>query len=309
MQKAAALSDGVHDELPIKTKNLSVSEILDLLGTLNPDSPRYEQVIQHVSTLKNPELRELALKLRSMKDPSLITVKEAVAELLADRYMASETHELDISSAGRPTGTAPQPDLGTAEVTGHDIAGQSLNVEVGKDPTSMADKIVGVTRTLPDPSSGIATASVTSSNISDASEADVKNNSLHNRFEMLKNKEIPMNFAELRKRAEARKQAYHQGTEDPAKALPYDKMGDADKVRDTQDKQMVGKELDTSKDIPAEDAKKKELLQRASLEERRAKRAQLLESLTKDAAGAGQPGSVEEKTDAQGRKVLVQTKA
>jgi ribosomal protein S15P/S13E len=173
----------------------------------------------------------------------------------------------------------------------------------------MVDKNVGVSRTLPDPNSGIATASATSSNYSDGSDAGAKNNSLHNRFAMLKNKEIPMNFAELRKRAEARKQAYHQGTEDPAKALPYEKMGDADKIRDTQDKQMTGKELDTSKDIPAEDAKKKEMLQRASLEERRAKRARLLKALTKEAADDKRPGAVEEKTDSLGRKVMVATKA
>lgn len=307
IQKAAALSgdDRSIEEIPALANNLNVSEILDLLTTLSQESPKYAVVIKHISNMKNPELRELTLKLKSLKDPSLTSVKDAVAELLADRYMTSETPVIDIQSAERPTGTSTQPDLGSAAATGHDSAGESLNSEIGQDPTSMIDKNVGVSRTLPDPNSGIATASATSSNFSDGSDAGAKNNSLHNRFTMFKNKEIPMNFAELRKRAEARKQAYHQGTEDPAKVLPYDKMGDADKIRDTQDKQMTGKELDTSKDIPAEDAKKKELLQRASLEERRLKRAKLLESLTKEAA---LPGNVEEKTDAQGQKVLVQTK-
>ena len=284
IQKAAAISDAGGE---LDADNLSVPEIIDLLGTLSQESPKYAQIIGHVANMRNSELRQLALKLKSMKDPALAPVKDAISELLADRYLASEVP--DVSSAGRPTGTATQPDLGTAGATGHDMAGESLNSEIGQDPTSLVDKNVGVSRTLPDPNSGIATASANTSN-NDESGANAKNNSLHNKFSMLKNKEIPMNFAELRKRAEARKQAYHQGTEEPSKALPYDKMGDADKIRDTQDKQMSGDELDTSKPIPADDLKKKELLQRASLDERRLRRAQLLQSITKDAADA--PGSV-----------------
>jgi hypothetical protein len=309
MQKAAALADSLEESVEPTSisKNLSVSEVIDLLGALNQESEKYAEVMRHISTMKNHELRELVLKLKSMKDPTLTTVKDTIGELLAERYMASPPPALDINNAGRPTGTATQPDLGSAAATGHDLAGTSLNTEIGEDPISMVDKVVGVSRTLPDPNSGIATASAILSNFTDSSDTDVNNNSLHNRFAMLQKKEIPMNFAELRKRAEARKQAYHQGTEDPAKALPYDKMGDADKIRDTQDKQMVGDELDTSSDIPAEDAKKKDILQRASLEERRAKRAKLLEALTKQADSA-KPGNVEEKTDSLGRKVMVATK-
>jgi hypothetical protein len=306
IQKAAALSDEVVSESADLARTLSVSEVIDILGTLSQESPKFKQIMEHVASMKTVGLRELALKLKSLKDPSMTSIKDAVAELLAERYMNSEVSDIDISSVGRPTGTATQPDLGTLGATGHDMAGESLNNEIGQDPTSLVDKNVGVTRTLPDPSSGIATASVTSPNFSGETDTDSKTNSLHNRFAMLKNKEIPMNFAELRKRAEARKQAYHQGTEDPTKVLPYDKMGDADKVRDTQDKQMTGKELDTSGDIPAEDAKKKELVQRASLEDRRAKRAKLLASLTKEANTP--PGAVVEKTDAKGQKVMVQTK-
>lgn len=309
IQKAAALSsdETVAGDGGEPSENLNVEEVIDLLGTLDQASPKYAMLIQHISNMKTTELRELAFKIKSLKDPAMASVKSAVSELLADRYLSSPTPVIDVSSAGRPTGTTTQPDMGSAAATGHDMAGQSLNEEIGQDPTSIVDKNVGVSRTLPDPNSGIATASATSSNFTDGSDAGANKNSLHNRFAMLKNKEIPMNFAELRKRAEARKQAYHQGTEDPTKVLPYDKMGDADKIRDTQDKQMTGKELDTSKDIPAEDAKKKEMLQRASLEERREKRARLLESLTK-AAADGKPGSVEEKTDSLGRKVMVATK-
>lgn len=93
------------------------------------------------------------------------------------------------------------------------------------------------------------------------------------------NKERPMNFAELKERSLRRRNAYHQGTEPPQK---YPLMGDQDKIRDTQDKQMVGDELDTSVDNP--DAKIKEMVQRASLEERRARRAALVMK-AKQAAG------------------------
>lgn len=105
-------------------------------------------------------------------------------------------------------------------------------------------------------------------------------------------KEKPMNFAELKERS-LRRRAWHQGTEKPQK---YPPMGDADKIRDTQDKQMVGDELDTSADNP--DAKVKELVQRAGLEERRARRAALVEK-AKTAAG----GEVKTYKGADGKDV------
>lgn len=315
IQKAAALSEDASVPAAVESveltadnlKNLSVAEVLDLLLLVDSDSPKYADILKQVSSMKTSQVRDLALKMRSMKDPSLKPASDVVANILSERYLSSESAVPDVSSVGRPTGTSTQPDLGTAGATGHDMAGESLNSEIGKDPTSLVDRNVGVYRTLPDPNSGIATASSGPLNIHNGLKVDADNNSLqlNKSFAMLTDKEIPMNFAELRKRAEARKQAYHQGTEDPAK-LPYDKMGDADKVRDTQDKQMVGKELDTSKALPADDAKVKELMQRASLDERRLRRAQILESFTKEAADT--PGSVQEKTDSMGQKVMVRTK-
>lgn len=85
-----------------------------------------------------------------------------------------------------------------------------------------------------------------------------------------------MSFGEIRKRTAMRRKAYLLGTEEPKE---YPQMGDQEKLR-TQDRQMVGDELDTKSDNP--DQKVKEMLHRAELETRRAKRAELLKSLASD---------------------------
>lgn len=89
-------------------------------------------------------------------------------------------------------------------------------------------------------------------------------------------KENIMTFADLKKRALERK-SYFQGTEDPSKVLPYPRMGDDNVIREKEDKQMVGDELDTKADNP--DQAKKELIQRAELEARMAKRAKILQKI------------------------------
>jgi hypothetical protein len=94
-------------------------------------------------------------------------------------------------------------------------------------------------------------------------------------------KEKPMTFAEFKKRALERK-SYFQGTEDDS-VLPYARMGDDEKIRESEDKQMVGDEVNTSVDNPDESDKK--LLQRAELEQRQARRSALLEEIKTAAKG------------------------
>lgn len=105
-----------------------------------------------------------------------------------------------------------------------------------------------------------------------------------------KKKEKPMNFAELKERSLRRRQAYWQGTEEPAPGeRKYELMGDQDKIRNKEDKQMVGDELDYGNEqevLPKDDKPVKEHMQRASLEERRLRRAAWLESMQKAAQGA-----------------------
>jgi len=108
-------------------------------------------------------------------------------------------------------------------------------------------------------------------------------------------KENPMTFADLKKRALERK-SYFQGTEDPT-VLPYDRMGDDEKIRSTEDKQMVGEELDTSSANPDEDEKK--LLQRAELEQRKARRNMLLQQI-KNAGDVVTVGNEKKYVDDQG---------
>lgn len=119
-------------------------------------------------------------------------------------------------------------------------------------------------------------------------------------------KEKPMTFADLKKRALERK-SYFQGTEDPSN-LPYDRMGDDHKIRESEDKQMVGDELDTAADNPDENEKK--LLQRAELEARQARRASILQKLVnaselKDSSG----NTVAVKNDATGEIKAVEQDA
>lgn len=119
-------------------------------------------------------------------------------------------------------------------------------------------------------------------------------------------KEKPMTFADLKKRALERK-SYFQGTEDPSN-LPYDRMGDDHKIRESEDKQMVGDELDTAADNPDENEKK--LLQRAELEARQARRASILQKLVnaselKDSSG----NTVAVKNDATGEVKAVEQDA
>jgi hypothetical protein len=85
-----------------------------------------------------------------------------------------------------------------------------------------------------------------------------------------------MSFGEISKRSAMRRKAYLLGTEEPKE---YPQMGDQEKLR-MQDKHMVGDELDTKVDNP--DQKVKEMLHRAELSERRAKRAAALQSLAAD---------------------------
>jgi hypothetical protein len=85
-----------------------------------------------------------------------------------------------------------------------------------------------------------------------------------------------MTFDELRKRANLRKKAYMQGTEEPKAYAP---MGNPD-LRD-EDHHLHGEELDTSVANP--DQKTKELLLRASLNSRRAARAQKLRAIAETA--------------------------
>ncbi len=92
-------------------------------------------------------------------------------------------------------------------------------------------------------------------------------------------KEKNMSFSELKGRSTQRL-AYMQGTEEPKKYAP---MGDADKIRDTQDKHMTGDMLDTKSENP--DMEEKKILQRAELESRMAKRSLRLQKY-KTAANA-----------------------
>jgi hypothetical protein len=85
-----------------------------------------------------------------------------------------------------------------------------------------------------------------------------------------------MSFDEIRKRTAMRRKAYLLGTEEPKE---YPQMGDQEKLR-MQDRQMVGDELDTKAGNP--DQKTKEMLHRAELDARRAKRAALLQSIAAD---------------------------
>jgi len=98
-----------------------------------------------------------------------------------------------------------------------------------------------------------------------------------------------MTFDELRKRANLRKKAYMQGTEEPKAYAP---MGDPD-LRDG-DHHLHGEELDTSVANP--DQKVKEMLHRASLDERRAQRAHKLKAIAEAAVVvkdmAGKPAGV-----------------
>lgn len=106
----------------------------------------------------------------------------------------------------------------------------------------------------------------------------------------LHTKEKPMNFAELKERSLRRREAYWQGTDEPTPGKPqYALMGDQDKIRNTQDKQMVGDELnygDAQNVLPSEDRPVKEHMQRASLEDRRLRRAAWLEEIQKAAQGS-----------------------
>jgi hypothetical protein len=91
-----------------------------------------------------------------------------------------------------------------------------------------------------------------------------------------------MTFDELRKRANLRKKAYMQGTEEPKAYAP---MGDPD-LREG-DHHLHGEELDTSVANP--DQKVKEMLHRASLDERRAARAEKLKAIAETAVVVKDP--------------------
>lgn len=91
-----------------------------------------------------------------------------------------------------------------------------------------------------------------------------------------------MTFDELRKRANLRKKAYAQGTEEPKTYAP---MGDPD-LREG-DHHLHGEELDTSVANP--DQKVKEMLHRASLDERRAARAEKLKAIAETAVVVKDP--------------------
>lgn len=98
--------------------------------------------------------------------------------------------------------------------------------------------------------------------------------------------ETIMTFDEMRKRAAERKRAYLLGTDETRK---YPLMGDQDAIR-LKDRQMVGDELDTKADNP--DAKVKELLLRAQLEERISARAARFNRVAESAALKGADGKV-----------------
>lgn len=106
------------------------------------------------------------------------------------------------------------------------------------------------------------------------------------------NKEKPMTFSDLKKKALERK-SYFQGTEDPSQVLPYDRMGDDHKVRESEDKQMVGDELDTAANNP--DMEEKKMLQRAELEKRMASRAAMLKKIEAELMSVKNPQTGQEK--------------
>lgn len=86
-----------------------------------------------------------------------------------------------------------------------------------------------------------------------------------------------MSFADLMKKPLTRK-AYWQGTEEPKPGQQqYPLMGDQDKIRDNDDKHMnQGGSLGGSDGLVPGDEQAKKLIQRAELEQRMARRAQLL---------------------------------
>jgi hypothetical protein len=93
------------------------------------------------------------------------------------------------------------------------------------------------------------------------------------------NEEKIMSFADLKKKRLERK-AYWQGTEEPTPGKPqYPSMGDQDKLREKEDRHMQqdGKMGGNDGMVPGDEQAKK-IVQRAELEERRARRAAWLKS-------------------------------
>ena len=88
------------------------------------------------------------------------------------------------------------------------------------------------------------------------------------------NEENVMTFADLKKQRQERK-AFWQGTEEPTPGKPqYTPMGDADSIREKEDKQMTQDgDLGGPDGLVPGDAEVKKIHQRASLEERMARRA------------------------------------
>jgi hypothetical protein len=286
-----------------------------ILGSNESDSSAYAKakqkminiLDQDLSLISSNELVDLAEVLYNKKDTDLGT---KVSLIVLDRKDTDQGQESVMDASVQPE--SKDKNLGLV-----DSGGDSLKSDLDLLDQSQFKGKPGDPMAFSGPSSeamhNFSHLYVTNSKSGESAQA-----SLHDKIASLKkqlenlenkvvsNKESVMSFADLRKKSNERL-AYFQGTEDPKK---YPAMGDADKIRDGQDKQMVGDELDTSADNA--DLKTKEMLQRAELEERMSKRAKILEKIKVGTAKVlkdPQTGKVVATEDEQGKVVKVEQKA
>lgn len=284
------------DLLAIKYAEVDLSQLSEVLQNLESRKPGDPNVAQYESRL--PKTKE---ELMGVRDVGLLTrllhqakrfdldIYQNVSDVLANLEKGEGS---DLSIKNQEAGSVKNPEQEKA--TGmEDSAGFPLNQEF-PDDSHTGDLLP--TDLQPPADAPMAAFTSLYSRLNKAGEFS-QEAGLNDKFASLKekimslesimktNEEKPMNFAAMKERALKRREAYHQGTEAPHK---YDLMGDQDKIRNTQDKQMVGDEVDYGSDsevLPKGDRPVKEHMQRASLEERRIQRAALLDAISKSATG------------------------
>lgn len=211
----------------------------------------------------------------------------------------SETIDM-IKSLGRES---EGDDLGTTPDWTKDIGVGGTNIPV-REPESFTPSNIELAQNVRD-SEGFAPGPI--ANYSSQKENSVVKESMNNYGDNSKEQnykeKLPMNFDELKKRAERRLQAYHQGNPDltPDKDPKDLRMGPSDDEMRQRDRHMdLSNELDIkSDDLPSGDKELKGKIQRASLEERRQLRASYLAAIRKAA------NNVEEMKDSTGKTVAL----
>jgi len=277
-----ALADNINE---MQTK-------LNTLMKLEQKTKRVEAKSSPIHGLENMDMGELVAALKAVTNPAL---KEKIEEVLAAKFGIGNTETDEAPPALPATGGGSEPSVSPMAGNGEGTY-RTTTTPISVEPSQRLASLEG------DGNLGVLFNEIRllRSKIEKLSKS-------FNELKTVSKEDDNMNSARLRARAKARR-AYWLGgggINEPTPGKPKYEKEEADKIRDTEDKQMVGEPLETGSEglHPGDEGRTWETRnlgggkadkKKAEIEERKLRRQALLEQVQKTDKDAAEDGKLTE---------------